>query len=113
VEALVISSAAGVLGDWTAHQSGVDVTLARVQVRRGETLDFVLSSRGNVNSDSFGWAPTIDAIEFPAAERGGDTRWDATGDFSGPVTAEAPHPLTGWEAYAQALLLTNEFLFID
>ena len=34
-------------------------------------------------------------------------------DPVGGPAAAAPKPLTAWEAYAQALLLSNEFLFID
>jgi hypothetical protein len=35
-------------------------------------------------------------------------RWKMSVDFAGPQT-----PLSAWEAYAQALLNTNRFLFID
>ena len=35
--------------------------------------------------------------------------WDARADFSAPP----PPPLTAWEQLAQALLLTNEFMFLD
>ena len=113
VEAMVISSSAGLLGSWIAHTSTAETRLAHVEVKRGETLDFVLSCRADNNSDSFLWAPAIEAIATPAGERGQETHWDAAGDFSGPTTAEAPQPMNAWEAYAQALLLTNEFLFID
>jgi hypothetical protein len=113
VEAMVISRRAGLLGSWIAHTSTAETRLAHVEVKRGETLDFVLSCRADNNSDSFLWAPAIEAIATPAGERGQETHWDAAGDFSGPTTAEAPQPMNAWEAYAQALLLTNEFLFID
>jgi hypothetical protein len=35
--------------------------------------------------------------------------WSAEADFAGP----AERPLTPWERYAQVLLETNEFLFVD
>ena len=35
--------------------------------------------------------------------------WDARSDFQGPP----PTTLTPWEAYAQVLLLANEFAFVD
>ena len=113
VEGLVISSRSGVLGSWTVHKSSADTRLAGIEVRRGDTLDFVVSSRENVNTDGFQWSPTVEATRTPAADRAGETHWDAAADFSGPVTGEAPKPMTSWETYAQALLLTNEFLFID
>jgi hypothetical protein len=109
VEAMILSSRGGLLGSWTARHSGVDVTLKGLQVTRGETLDFVVSSRADTNSDSFSWAPTVEANGAQA----GATRWDAAADFSGPVSAEPRQPLTAWEVYTQALFLTNEFLFID
>jgi hypothetical protein len=113
VEAIIVSSRSGQLGSWTAHQSSADVRLPRVEVRRGETLDFILSSRENVNFDSFLWSPSLDAIGASEADRGAESHWGAAADFTGPSTAEAPQPTGAWEAYAQALLLTNEFLFID
>jgi hypothetical protein len=36
-------------------------------------------------------------------------QWDSREDFAAPP----PAPLSPWEQLAQALLLTNEFMFID
>ena len=114
VEALVVSSCTGLLGSWVAHHSSADTRLAGIQVKRGDTLDFIVSCRENTNTDSFQWAPTQEAASGPTPKAfGAETHWDATADFSGPVTTELPQPMTAWETYAQALLLTNEFLFID
>ena len=113
VEAMVVSSRSGRLGSWIAHHGSADVQLARVVVLRGETLDFVLSCRADVNSDSFLWAPTVEAITPPDPEHSGETRWDAAADFTGPLHPETRQPMNAWEVYTQALLLTNEFLFID
>jgi len=113
VEGMVISSRTGQLGSWTAHKSSADTGLAGIHVRRGDTLDFIVSSRGDVNSDGFQWAPTLDAAATVTGARPAETHWDATADFSGPIKGESAQVTTAWEAYAQALLLTNEFLFID
>jgi len=113
VEGMVISSRAGLLGGWIAHNSSADTVLKNVQVTRGETLDFVLSCRENFNTDSFSWAPTLEAVTTPAGAKGLATLWDAAADFAGPTSAEPRTPLDAWEVYTQALLLTNEFLFID
>ena len=96
-----------------AHTSGADTRLTAIAVKRGDTLDFVVSSRGDVNSDGFLWAPVLEASAAAAGTLGVDTHWDAAADFAGPATAETPRPTGAWEAFAQALLLTNEFLFID
>jgi len=113
VEGMVISSRTGLLGGWIAHNSSADTVLKNIQVTRGEMLDFVLSCRENVNTDSFSWAPSLEAVATPAAAKGLATLWDAAADFAGPTSAEPRTPLTAWEVYTQALLLTNEFLFID
>jgi len=38
-------------------------------------------------------------------------QWTGAGDFSGPITPVKP--LSAWDVYAQALMLTNDFLYID
>ncbi len=97
-----------VVGSWEAHGGKVDLAVDRVDVKRGETIDFVLDCRSNDGFDSFFWAPTIRVVgSTPAGLR--ESAWDARNDFHGP---EAP-PLSPWESYAQALLLTNEFLYAD
>ena len=44
-----------------------------------------------------------------SADDGEALVWSAAADFRGP----AAQPLTAWEQYAQVLLLTNEFSFVD
>lgn len=102
VRARLVSSRTGLLGEWTAHHSETKTDAASIVVKRGDTLDFVTDCVGNEGFDGFTWSPTI--------ATGGKT-WSAAGQFSGP---DAPfQPMTGWERYAQALLMTNEFLFVD
>ncbi len=129
VEAMVISSKSGLLGGWIAHNSGADTNLKGIVVVKGETLDFVVSCRENTNTDSFSWAPVVEGAAQPEVQggagihkgallrttlpKGAETHWDASADFGGPVTTAPREPMTAWEVYTQALLLTNEFLFID
>ena len=125
VEAMVVSSRTGLLGSWVARNASADTNLQAIQVERGETLDFVVSSRENTNSDSFAWSPTLETAlssapakgsekrREPVAATGVETHWDAAADFAGPISIEPRTPLNAWEIYTQALLLTNEFLFID
>jgi hypothetical protein len=54
------------------------------------------------------WAPTIRQIEG-----GGKVTWEAGSQFGGPSPAVSAPPLDRYAAYAQALLMTNEFLFVD
>ena len=42
---------------------------------------------------------------------GKERQWNARNDFAGPQ--KEFKPLTPWERYAQALLLSNEVMFVD
>ena len=73
-----------------------------LDVRAGESIDFVVDIRDGLNSDQFLWAPVVVA---------GERRWDAAKDFSGPPRTD--ERLRPWEQYAQVLLLSNEMAFAD
>jgi hypothetical protein len=101
-----------ILGEWTARQGKVATTVDRVQVRKGDTIDFIASPRGEF-AETFRWAPTIDLQDLEAASgRIERHRWSAQADFQGPQPP-APKGLTPLEKYAQALLLTNELVYVN
>ncbi len=102
VRAFVISSRQGELQAVTAHHSKTDVAVEAVELKRGDTLDFLVDIGTVLNSDQFLWAPIVST---------GDTRWNAKEDFTGPKPALIR--LEPWAQYAQVLLLSNEFAFID
>jgi hypothetical protein len=113
VRARVISSLTGLRAEWVIDRTG-DVTVATelntLALKAGEILDFAVDSRTNDNSDGFRWAPVLKlkasaANPNPLLQAG----WDAQAEFKGPPPAKL-QPL---EQLAQALLITNEFLFID
>ena len=104
VRGLAIVNSTQVLGDWTAKASESGTIVERVELKVGQTLDFVVDCQANENSDSFGWAPIV------SLTAGGGT-WDARAGYSGPP--ESRPQLSAWERYAQALLMTNEFVFVD
>jgi hypothetical protein len=82
----------------------VDVQLDKVEVKKGDTIDFLVDLRENLDSDSFTWHPII---------RGsGSGGWDAAAQFAGPPPPPEPE-LKPWEQYSQVLLETNEFVFVD
>ncbi len=103
VRGLIVSSLGGEIADRVAQNGKVAMRLGRRDVKRGETLDFVVDCRQNDGFDSFTWTPLI----REDTRRG--QKWDAAADFHGP----AQPGLTPWEEYAQVLLLTNEFVFVD
>ena len=109
VMAVVASSSLGEKARWTAANQSVETFVPAMTLRRGESLDFIVTCRANENSDSFQWAPKLATLE-----KNRPTVWDIAREF--PKTADgrtAEPPLTPWEQLAQVLLLSNEFQFVD
>jgi hypothetical protein len=108
VRGRIVSSRLGELGRWTVHHGKVDTKVEGVEVKQGDTIDFVVDCLGSEANDSFTWPPIVSLA--PVAGSGGRVQqWVAPADFKGPQPA-AMSPL---EQYAQALLLANEFVFVD
>jgi len=112
VTSRVVSSRGGLLGEWSAAHNAVLTTLNDVEVKKGDTLDFLTICGSDPKNDTFRWSPTI---TMPLAEMPGMSgmamRWDAKGDFMDPT--KLPAPLSGWEELAHVLLLSNEFAVVD
>ena len=87
-----------------------------IALKQGETLDFVVDNgrANNVDSDSFSWPVTItkQAAAEPVAGDDSGGSWNSVKEFTGPPAAPA-NPMTPWEKYAQVLLESNEFVFVD
>jgi len=109
VRGRIVSSRTGPLGEWVVHNSKATTNVERVEVKRGDTIDFVADMRTNYGYDSFSWSPVIRYRAGYAGPAGGT--WKAKENFAGP--APKTEPLTPWEKYAQVLLLANEFMFVD
>jgi len=104
VLARIVSNRQGQLAEWVVDPKGtVGAPVANADLKAGETLDFVVESRGDENSDSFQWHITLRA--------GDGTLFSSQSEFHGPL-AES-RPLSAWEKLAQVLLETNEFAFVD
>ncbi|MEI6715183.1 MAG: PSD1 and planctomycete cytochrome C domain-containing protein [Verrucomicrobiota bacterium] len=112
VTSRIVSSRNGLLGEWTAEHRAVQTTLNDVEVKVGDTLDFLTECRGDPKGDTFRWAPTITMpkVEMPGMA-GMAMRWDAKGNFMDP--SKLPAPLNAWEEFAHVLLLSNEFAVVD
>ena len=107
VRALIISDKQGVLKACTIRFGEIaEATLGDIEVSKGESIDFVVDCgpAGNFSCDGFLWAPTI--------QHASASEWSAAAEFAGNIT-EPERQLTAWERFAQALLLTNAFMFID
>ena len=110
IRAYLVSSRGGLLGKWVLHHQSADAKVERVEVKRGDTIDFVVSIHASLNNNDFVWAPVIRTVAPTAA--GDPKEWNAAKEFNGQTTTPEK-PLNAWEKYAQVLLLSNEFLFVD
>ncbi len=100
----VISSRGGELMKIeVAPKQTVETKVAKIEVKAGDNLDFIVEPRGDDVSDSFAWSPVVGSD---------DGTWDAKAQFAGPPPPP-PKQLEPWEQYAQVLLQTNEFAFVD
>jgi hypothetical protein len=109
IRARLISSRAGELAVWKLKQLEAEMKLKALEVKANDTLDFVVDFNGEITDDEFTWAPVIEMNSASAANAGQKVAWNAAAQFGGPPTP----PLSPLEKYAQTLLLTNEFLFLD
>ncbi len=110
VRARVISSKKNLLGEWIADQSTPRTELKNVRFTAGEIVDFTVDCRETTTADGFRWIPTIRlVVQAEKAPKNLQTVWDAQADFKAPP----PPKLQPLEQVAHALLMTNEFLFLD
>jgi hypothetical protein len=107
VHGRVVSSRSGLLGEWTVETGSVATSFKGLAVHAGETVDFIVDCRANPDFDSFNWAPVVTL----SGEKSGT--WDAQKDFSGKDQATPDMTYNAWDKYAQVLLETNEFVFVD
>ena len=113
VEAIVVCSNRGVVGRWKAHHGKVATTTAAFRVGRGDQVDFVVVPGATDLTDTFEWAPMVREVPGGNTPMAGMGRrsWEVQRDFRGP--ASDPAPLDAWGRYAQVLLSSNEFVFVD
>ncbi|HYF00708.1 MAG TPA: PSD1 and planctomycete cytochrome C domain-containing protein [Planctomycetota bacterium] len=112
IRARIVSSTRGVLGSWTLHDLEADARVRGLPVKAGERIDFVVDcgAKGDVGWDEFTWSPSIRLEQGVPAAGAAETpqEWNAAAEFGPASPAFDP-----WTAYAQALLVSNEFVFVD
>ncbi len=106
VQAWIVSSRRGQSGQWAAHLTRAETTIEKVEVKSGDTIDFIVDSRKNRDGDDFTWAVKIRRIDAGPDER---DEWNSIVDFRKP----GDQPLNAWERYAQVLLSAVEFVLLD
>lgn len=114
VRALIISSRTGLLKEAmaTPQQKRVSLAMNKVEVKKGEVLDFAISSENSTDSDSFEWVPEIHLVQPDGkTEMLTHSRLDFCGKDAWPLNRQRTQsPLT---QLAQALMMSNEFMFVD
>jgi hypothetical protein len=104
----VVSNTQGILWNGTAYNDRAAFKLENIRVQKGDTIDFAVSCGVDENSDSFSLSPRVTFTPEGGNESQQQT-WLARRTFLPP----APQPLDANARYAQVLLLTNEFMFVD
>jgi hypothetical protein len=112
VRARIVSSKTGSGGAWTALNNSTETQVSEIAVDPGDQIDLVVDCHSEPSFDSFKWEATIrysrelaEATDIPRGE------WNTAQQFAGKT--EPVQELTPWERFAQVLLVSNEFFFID
>lgn len=105
-----VASNGQVLWRGSAHNNSTASAIERYDVKAGDTIDLVVDCGVNTSFDSFTWHPRFRVLA--SANDNNATRereWQSQLDFQGPP----PPPIEPWGKYAQVLLMSNEFMFVD
>ncbi len=111
IRGYVISNREGIVWQGDVQDGMIPTVFHDCVIREGDTIDLVIASKGDPIDDRFRWHPRLylsaeDAAKHPKQD------WLTRFDF-GPPPPKAPEPLEPWERYAQVLLMSNEFIFVD
>jgi hypothetical protein len=110
IRAFISHSGEGMLRFAALHHSTTTLNIETLAMSAGDTLDFIVDIRNGLNSDQFLWAPKITLASSTGVGEGGEGQvWDAQKDFP----ARSVALLEPWTLFAQALMLSNEFMFVD
>lgn len=106
VRCRIVTPGRGVMADATANNSTESAAVEAFDVTAGQNIDFVIDSRTNEAHDTFQSKIMITQSVGKKIQR----IWKSDDDFRDSPGAGR---LNEWAQLAQALLLTNEFVFVD
>src|SRR5439155_9882286 len=114
IRARIVTPREHVLASWVIFKKEAATNIASIEVRQAENVDFIVDCRSNPSHDSFTWKIHLTKQASANAVAGDDTgnEWDAAQQFADPA-AKPLAPLTPWQKYAQVLLQSNEFAFVE
>jgi hypothetical protein len=105
IVARIVSSRGGQVAMWRLHDQTAQATLGPITVKKGDAIDFIVSIAESLNNNDFLWSPTIKSAD-------GKSEWNAKKEFGGMRTVPV-EPLGPWAKYVQALLMSDEMVFVD
>ena len=111
VFASAVASNGQVLWRGNAHNSNMASMIESFEVKAGDTIDLVVDCGASQDFDSFTWHPRFSVLAAADGDTsaGRETEWRSRLGFQGPP----PPPMEPWSKYAQVLLMSNEFMFVD
>ena len=114
ITAWVVSDRQGQLGMYNANASSANVRIGRVTVEPGEVIDFIVYCGRHNKDDEYRWPLEVWKVRLADDGKGllGDREWPSVAAFEQSAPSWLP-PMSPWEQYVQALLISNEFMFID
>jgi hypothetical protein len=107
----IVSSRLGLLGQWRVRNSHATASVESIEVMEKDTIDFIVDCGAGARAREFQWAPVIEMAKTGPEETGLPHVWDAKDNFVDPKKIR--EPMGAWEKYAQVLLFSNEFFFIE
>jgi hypothetical protein len=111
VHGRIVSSRLGLLGGWKARSDPAATVVENIRVQEGDTIDFIVDTTAGARAVNFKWAPRLEMARVESGEADLPCVWDARENFIDP--RKQPKPLDPWEKYAQVLLISNEFFFVE
>ena len=114
IRALIISNRAGKVREQLLKPVDSVEMSAELEVSQNEVLSFVIESENqDTNSDGFTWVPVIERIDQLTGQATVITKADT--DFCGPEgwPLKRPKPQSTLSQFAQVLMMSNEFQFVD
>jgi hypothetical protein len=103
VRGFLVSSRSGLLKHASVHHGQAEFSVGPLDVKAGETLDFVADIGKTLSYNQFLWEGKI-VVDDPSG-----VVFDSKSDFEN----QGQTRLAPWGQLAQVLLSGNEFLFVD
>jgi hypothetical protein len=107
IRAWISSSRNGLIAKWQVEFGKEQPAIINdLQVEEGEIIDFIVDcgEKDDFYCDGFIWSPLIKSL-------GEEISWSARNHFSGKSNSDLS--LSAWQRFAQALLISNEVMFLD